>query len=135
MWICPKCGRRFTRQNQGHYCGNAPADIEEYITAQEKKSQPHLWELVEIIRFERSDLVETIKWSMPYFQSDTATISFAACKKWVSLYVGEDIIEMFHGSLKELEYKKDALYFPYDKPLPAELIKHILRKKFGMLHS
>ena len=129
MWTCPKCGREFKRQNQSHYCGNAPANIEEYIAVQEENAQQCLRELVEIFRSEVPDLAESIKWSMPYFQNDTGIISFAVCKKRVSLYVGEEIIEMFYDDLGELKHKKDALYFPYDKPLPVELIKHIVRKK------
>ncbi len=31
MWICPKCGRTFKNQNQGHYCGKAPETIEVLI--------------------------------------------------------------------------------------------------------
>lgn len=34
MWICPKCGRKFKRTNQGHYCGKAPESIDEYIELQ-----------------------------------------------------------------------------------------------------
>ena len=24
MWQCPKCNRKFKKQNQQHYCGNKP---------------------------------------------------------------------------------------------------------------
>lgn len=34
MWTCPKCGRTFQRQEQGHYCGKAPETIEGYIEGQ-----------------------------------------------------------------------------------------------------
>ena len=31
MWTCPKCGRTFRRTDQDHYCGQAPASVDEYI--------------------------------------------------------------------------------------------------------
>ena len=31
MWECPKCGRIFKKTNQDHYCGPAPATIEEDV--------------------------------------------------------------------------------------------------------
>ncbi len=127
MWICPKCGRKFQRQNQGHYCGNTPANVEEYIVVQDQKYQERLTELVMIIRDIAPGSTEQIKWSMPCFQSDTGSIQFAACKKWISLYIGADVIEKFHDNLEGLSYKKDALYLPYDKSLPVELIKNIIR--------
>lgn len=38
MWKCPKCGREFARQNQGHYCVK-PQSIDEYIAAQDELSE------------------------------------------------------------------------------------------------
>ena len=43
-WKCPKCGREFSRQNQGHYCVK-PQTIDEYITAQDENCQPRLREI------------------------------------------------------------------------------------------
>ena len=39
MWTCPNCGREFKRTNQSHYCGKAPASIDEYILRQENDIQ------------------------------------------------------------------------------------------------
>ncbi len=50
MWTCPKCGRKFKKQNQDHYCGKAPTTIDEYIAGQPGKCQPYLKEVREAIR-------------------------------------------------------------------------------------
>ena len=45
MWTCPKCGRTFKKQNQGHYCGKAPETIDAYIEAQPEEVQQYLKEI------------------------------------------------------------------------------------------
>ena len=42
MWKCPKCGRAFRNTNQSHYCGNAPATVDEYILAQDEAIREQL---------------------------------------------------------------------------------------------
>ena len=41
MWTCPKCGREFKRTNQGHYCGKAPENVDEYIELQITEAREH----------------------------------------------------------------------------------------------
>ena len=47
-WKCPKCGRKFSKQNQGHYCMK-PQNIEEYIAVQDAQVQPRLKEVRDIL--------------------------------------------------------------------------------------
>lgn len=126
MWTCPKCGRTFARQNQGHYCGKAPATVAEYIAAQSPAQQPRLEELATLIRSLAPDCSERIKWSMPSFENRGSSLQFAACKDWISLYVGADLIAQFQDRLEGLRYKKDALYLPYEGPLPWEALGELL---------
>lgn len=131
MWICPKCGREFKRQNQGHYCGKVPTSVIEYIQVQDDQAQTHLSELVAVIRDAVPDLNEEIKWSMPSFCIDSDAIQFAACKKHISLYVGAEALRIFQDRLDGFTCKKDALYLSYDNPIPEELIKAMLHWIFG----
>lgn len=132
MWICPKCGRSFERQNQSHYCGNAASNVDAYVAAQDEAHQPRLEELVRLIRSVAPHAAEEIKWHMPSFSGKAGSIQFAACQKWISLYLGADVMEPFRGHLGQLRCQKDALYLPYDQPVPWEpigqMIKQILSK-------
>lgn len=130
MWTCPKCGRQFERQNQGHYCRNAPTDAEAYVAQQNEAHRERLDELVNLLRSVVPDANETIKWNMPRFQSGTHSLQFAACKKWISLYIGADMIERFRDHLEGQGSKKDALYLPYDKPVPWETIRQMIKQYF-----
>ena len=128
MWTCPKCGREFKRTNPGHYCGKAPGTAAEYIAAQPEEVRPHLMELRDILRRSVPDAHERILWSMPYYEKNGRSVSFAACKKHISFYVGVDIIEEFTADLSEFVVNKSAVYFPYDKVLPAKLIEQIAKR-------
>ena len=50
MWKCPKCGRTFKNTNQDHYCGEAPATIEEYIERQPEQVRPRLRQINDAVR-------------------------------------------------------------------------------------
>ena len=67
MWTCPKCGRTFKRQEQGHYCGKAPETIDEYIAAQPEGVQQYLKEVRDALRAALPEAEERISWSMPTY--------------------------------------------------------------------
>ena len=127
MWKCPKCGRTFIRIHQGHYCGKAPQTVLEYIDSQPAETRVHLTEMMIILQNSIPDVNEHILWSMPYYEKEGKSISFSACKKHLSFYVGVEAIEKFEIDLKEFATKKNAIYFPYDKALPANLIESIAK--------
>lgn len=127
MWICPKCGREFERTNQGHYCGKAPKTVLEYIDLQPIETHAHLTEMMNILQSSVPCVNERILWSMPYYEKEGKTISFSACKKHISFYVGVEAIEKFTLDLNEFVTKKNAIYFPYDKALPTKLIENIVK--------
>ncbi len=127
MWVCPKCKREFKKTNQSHYCGMAPKTVLEYIDSQPKETHSHLRNMMITIQNSVSNIKEYILWSMPYYEKDEKTISFAACKNHISFYVGIDTIKEFESKLKDFQTKKNAIYFPYDEELPMELITEIVK--------
>ena len=127
MWICPKCGKEFKRTNQGHYCGKAPETVLEYIDLQPSETHSHLTEMMVILKNSVPDVKEYILWSMPYYEKGGTSISFSACKKNISFYVGFEAIREFASELSKFVTKKNAIYLPYDKALPTELITEIAK--------
>ena len=125
MWTCPKCCRQFSRQNQDHYCGKAPQTIDEYIAAQDESVQPKLNELRTIIRTALPDAQERISWSMPTYWKGRNLIHFAASKKHIGLYPGDEAVAAFADELEGFSVSKGTIRLPYDKDLPAELITRI----------
>ena len=131
MWKCPKCGREFKRTNQSHYCGKAPETVLEYIDLQPSETHAHLTEMRTIVKNSVPNAKEYILWSMPYYEKDGNSISFSACKKHISFYAGVEAIEKFALDLTEFATRKNAIYFPYDKALPAKLIENIVKWCLG----
>ena len=130
MWTCPKCGREFKRTNQGHYCGKAPKNVDEYIELQITEAREHIVELRNIIQSCVPEVMEQIAWSMPIYKKDKFSISFAACNKHISLYIDANILEMFKSQLSDFTIKKNAIYLPYEKELPIKVIEKIVKQSF-----
>lgn len=129
MWTCPICKRTFKRTNQGHYCGNAPVSVEEYIERQPEEIHAFLHGIRSLF-LSIPDLQEGMSWSMPTYKKSNLSVSFAACKKHVSLYLGIDTLEAFSTELSEYETHKNAIYIPYDKPIPENLIIKMIQYRF-----
>ena len=127
MWICPQCQRAFKRTNQGHYCGKAPETVLEYINSQPLETHSHLINMMITLQNSVPCIQERILWSMPYYEKEGKSISFSACKKHISFYVGLEAIEAFASELSEFVIKKNAIYFPYDKALPTQFISEIAK--------
>ena len=127
MWKCPKCGRAFKKENQSHYCGQAPETIDEYILAQDESIRGQLQNVREAIRKGLPDAAEKISWSMPTWWDGYNVIHFAANKKHIGLYPGPEAVALFAERLDQAgcKYSKGAIQFPYSDDLPLELISEI----------
>lgn len=125
-WKCPECGREFSKQNQGHYC-IVPKSIDGYIAAQDEKIRPRLNEIRLILKTALPEAVERISWSMPTYWKGRNIIHFAASKKHLGIYPGDDATAAFADELAGYDVSKGTIRLPYDQPLPVELIERIAR--------
>ena len=130
MWKCPKCGREFWKKNQDHYC-EKPQTIDEYIAAQEESLRPRLRRLRAVIHEAIPDAEERISWSMPTFWKGKNLIHFAAFKKHVGIYPGEEATALFAEKLTGFGVSKGTIRLPHDRELPEELIREIARWCYG----
>ncbi len=125
MWECPNCGRRFAKNNQSHYCGKAPVTVDEYIAAQPEAVRPILTELRDTIRAAVPDAEECISWSMPTWRKKRNIIHFAANKRHIGLYPGDEAVAFFQDRLSGYKTSKGVIQFPIGQPVPYELIAEI----------
>ena len=125
-WKCPKCGREFSHRDQQHDCAK-PQTIDAYIAAQDEAVQPVLASLRKIIRTAIPEAEERISWSMPTFWKGRNLIHFAAFRKHVGLYPGDEAVSVFAEKLGGFAVSKGTIRLPYDKELPEALISEIAR--------
>ena len=126
MWKCPKCGREFSRQGQDHYCMK-PQTIDEYIAMQDEAVQPRLQEVRGIIHSAIPEAEERISWSMPTFWKGRNLIHFAASKKHLGLYPGDEATRVFAEALKDFDVSKGTIRIPWNRALTETLIREIAR--------
>ena len=132
MWTCPNCGREFKRTNQSHYCGEAPASVEEYILRQEKDVQSALVCLRNTIRDAIPEAEETIAWSTPTWKKKGNVIRIAVSKKHIGVYVWGDAVSFFEEQLKEYETDNGVIRLRIGEEMPLSLIAEIAKWCFAM---
>jgi uncharacterized protein YdhG (YjbR/CyaY superfamily) len=76
---------------------------------------------------------ETISYKIPAFKHGEVIIWFAAFAKHCSLFPTARIIELFHDDLKPYTLSKGTIQFPTNKPLPAPLIKKIVKARLAQI--
>ncbi len=66
---------------------------------------------------------------MPAFHYKGVLVWFAAFSDHCSLFPGSSIIEAFKEDLTRYPTSKGTIQFPIDKPLPARLLKKLVKAR------
>lgn len=100
--------------------------IDDYIAQYPPALAERLGVLRDTIRSAVPDAEEMISWGMPTFYLHGNLVHFAAHKKHIGLYPGEDGIACFKDRFSALSFSKGAVQFPNNQPLPLELVADIV---------
>ena len=104
-----------------------PNDIGAYISQFPADVQKVLQKVRETIRSAAPEAKEVISYQMPAFRQRNILVYFAAWKKHIGLYppiTGDAAIEK---ALAKYAGPKGNLQFPFDEPIPYDLIRRIVR--------
>jgi uncharacterized protein YdhG (YjbR/CyaY superfamily) len=104
-----------------------PATIAEYIRAAPREAQPHLRKLYAILKGVAPDAQEMIKWGNPFFVEPRFLYAFSAHKAHLNFAPSVAVLAQFRKELEKHPTTKSFLQIPYDKPLPAALIRRIAK--------
>ncbi|MDR2913750.1 MAG: DUF1801 domain-containing protein [Tannerella sp.] len=114
---------------------NSLACIEEYIAGYPLPVQAMMNEMVKIIKEVAPEATEGLSWSMPTFKIKKILVQFAGHKNHVGFYPYPETIEHFKKELGSYKTSKGGIQFPYDKSLPYDLIKQIVKYNAGKLRG
>lgn len=101
--------------------------VDEYIKAAPGEAQAKLVQLRQLIKEAAPDAEERISYQMPYYDYHGRLIYFAGYKEHIGLYVMSDASEALKKEIEKYHSGKATLRFPVKEPLPAALIKKIVR--------
>jgi len=108
----------------------APKDIDEYIASFPEDVQKILEKVRKTIRKAAPRADEAISYQIPTFNlNGHYLIYFAGYKKHIGLYPAPRGTDEFREELSAYEGGKGTVRFPYDQPIPYDLISRIVKFK------
>jgi len=102
-----------------------PATINEYIEAAAPEARAHLRLMYKILKSVAPEGTEAIKWGVPLFWDGRVIFGFAAYKAHLSFGPGSAAMQHFAVELGQYKTGKDTVQFPYNQPVPEDLIRRI----------
>ncbi|MDX1982392.1 MAG: DUF1801 domain-containing protein [Bryobacteraceae bacterium] len=109
----------------------AAKDVDEYLAAVPEPAHGTLQKVRAAIRSALpAEAVEIISYRIPTFKYKKPVIGYGAFADHCSLYVLHgSLLESFRDELKNYQTSKGAIRFPVDKPLPAALVKKLVKAR------
>jgi uncharacterized protein YdhG (YjbR/CyaY superfamily) len=107
------------------------ADVESYLSA---CPEPHRTTLAKMRAIIRSvvpkETTEAISYGMPSFQYKGGLVAYGAFKEHRSFFpMNGSLVAEFAEELKTYKSSKGTIQFPADKPLPAALVKKMVKAR------
>jgi uncharacterized protein YdhG (YjbR/CyaY superfamily) len=127
-----KSGKRGSAAN-----GNgAPQDVDEYLAGVPEPARSTLNKVRAAIRTAvPPGTTETISYGMPAFKHNGVLVWYAAFSNHCSLFPTGAVIEAFKKELKGLSTSKGTIQFSAEKPLPAALVKKMVKARVAQSES
>ena len=107
--------------------GTMAKNIDEYIAMFPKDIQKKLKEVRTTIKTAAPQAEEAIKYAIPTFVLNGNLVHFAAMKNHLGFYPAPSGIVAFKKELSSYEQGKGSIQFPFDQPIPLELITKIVK--------
>lgn len=105
--------------------------VDAYLAAVPEPARGTLEKMRVLIRSAApAEATEAIGYGMPTFRYKGALVAYAAFKNHCSLFpMNASLVEAFKDELKEYKTSKGTIQFTVDKPLPAALVKKLVKAR------
>jgi uncharacterized protein YdhG (YjbR/CyaY superfamily) len=115
---------------------SAPKNADEYLAGVPEPARTTLNKVRAAIRSAvPPEATETISYGMPAFKYKGVLVWFAAFSNHCSLFPTAAVVEAFKNELKGFSTSKGTIHFPTDKPLPAALVKKLVKVRVVQIES
>jgi uncharacterized protein YdhG (YjbR/CyaY superfamily) len=101
--------------------------IDEYIETFDPQVSQTLHEMRDFIKREVPEATEKISYGMPTFYLNGNLVHFAAFKDHYGFYPSPPAIDAFENELAPYRTGKGTLRFPFDRPIPWDIIKKVVQ--------
>jgi uncharacterized protein YdhG (YjbR/CyaY superfamily) len=113
-----------------------PRTVEDYLASVPPPALDTFNKLRAVIRSAvPSEASETISYKIPAFRHNGIVVWFAAFKDHCSLFPTAAVLAEFKKDLKGFATSKGTVQFPLDEPLPAALVKKLVKARVAQMRS
>jgi uncharacterized protein YdhG (YjbR/CyaY superfamily) len=111
----------------------APKSVDEYLGRVPEPARSTLNQVRRTIRsVVPAQATEAISYGIPMFKYQGLLVGFAAFSKHCSLFpTSMAVMKAFKNELKSYQTSKGTIRFPVDKPLPAALVKKLVKARLA----
>jgi uncharacterized protein YdhG (YjbR/CyaY superfamily) len=114
----------------------AGKSVDEYLAGVPEQSRSALNKIRAAIRSAvPAEAVEIISYGIPAFKHKRVLVWYAAFSNHCSLFPTAAVIEEFKDELKGLSTSKGTIHFSVDKPVPAALVKKLVKARVAREES
>src|SRR5258706_3027400 len=107
-----------------------PQTINEYLAPLRREKRATLEKLRKTIRAAAPGAEECISYGIPSFRlGGRLLVSFGAAEKHCAFYPGAYPLKVHQDELKKYDTSKGTIRFPVDSPLPATLVRKLVKSR------
>ena len=108
-----------------------PQTVDDYLAALPEDARTTLEKLRKTIKAVAPKATEVISYKIPLYKQQGMLVGFAAFKDHCSFFPGAKPLATFKDELKGYKTSTGTIRFPIGKPLPAALVKKIVRSRIA----
>lgn len=114
----------------------ASKNVNEYVAEISESARSTFNELRTVIRSAvPPEATEVISYGIPAFKHEAVLVWFAAFSNHCSLFPSAAVIKAFNNELKGFYTSKGTVHFPINAPLPATLIKKLVKARMAQFET
>ena len=105
--------------------------VDAYLAALPEEARATLEKIRKAIKAAAPKATEVISYQIPMYKQHGMLVGFASFKDHCSFFPGAKPVATYKDELKAYETSKGTIRFPVGKPLPAALVKRLVKARIA----